>query len=59
MNRDTAENRSGAGTRPGPCEIWREANGIPHVHADSDAGAWAGLGCLHVRDRLFQMDHTR
>lgn len=40
-------------------EIWREANGIPHIHADSDAGAWAGLGVVHVRDRLFQMDHTR
>ena len=39
--------------------IWREANGIPHVWSDSDEGAWAGLGCVHVRDRLFQMDHTR
>ncbi len=46
----------GAGPR---CTIWREANGIPHVRAETDAGAWAGLGTVHARDRLFQMDHTR
>lgn len=42
-----------------PFTLWRESNGIPHVHAASDAGAWAGLGLVHARDRLFQMDHTR
>ncbi|MBN8189949.1 penicillin acylase family protein [Salipiger thiooxidans] len=40
-------------------EIWRESAGIPHIRAKSDAAAWEGLGCVHVRDRLFQMDLRR
>ncbi|NIY95391.1 MAG: penicillin acylase family protein [Rhodobacteraceae bacterium] len=39
-------------------EIWRESVGIPHIRAKSDAAAWEGLGCVHVRDRLIQMDLT-
>ncbi|HEY0275560.1 MAG TPA: penicillin acylase family protein, partial [Paenirhodobacter sp.] len=57
----TADNRSGdsaQGVAP-PSVIWRETNGIPHIQAATDAGAWAGLGTVHARDRLFQMDHTR
>uniref|UniRef100_UPI0025980482 penicillin acylase family protein n=1 Tax=uncultured Salipiger sp. TaxID=499810 RepID=UPI0025980482 len=48
-----------AGPRAPAFEIWRESAGIPHIRAKSDAAAWEGLGCVHVRDRLFQMDLTR
>lgn len=40
-------------------EIWRESVSIPHIRAKSDAAAWEGIGCVHVRDRPVQMDLTR
>jgi penicillin amidase len=36
-------------------EIDRDARGIPHVLADSEADAWFGLGFAHAQDRFAQM----
>lgn len=42
-----------------PVEIAFDANAIPRIRADSEADAWAALGWLHARDRLFQMEMMR
>ena len=42
-----------------PATIYRDAWGIPHIRADSDADAYFALGLAHAQDRLFQMDLTR
>jgi penicillin amidase len=42
-----------------PVEIALDARGIPWVRAASAEDAWAALGYLHARDRLFQMDVFR
>jgi penicillin G amidase len=39
-------------------EIVRDPWGIPHVFADSDAGAWYGLGYATAEDRAFQMTYN-
>jgi penicillin G amidase len=39
--------------------IRRDAFGVPHVRAESAAGAWAGMGYACAQDRLFQMDYDR
>lgn len=38
-----------------PLEILRDARGIPHVLAASEADAYFGLGFAHAQDRLGQM----
>ena len=38
-----------------PVEIARDARGVPHVRAQSEADAWFGLGFAHAQDRLAQM----
>lgn len=40
---------------PGSIEILRDTWGIPHVFADTDAGAFYGLGYATAEDRAFQM----
>jgi len=42
-----------------PVEVTLDAHGIPWVRASSTEDAWAALGWLHARDRLFQMDVMR
>ena len=42
-----------------PVEIIHDANGIPHILADSAHDAYMSLGFVHARDRLFQMDFMR
>jgi len=42
-----------------PVEIVRDAYGIPHISARSEADAWFALGFVHAQDRLFQMEITR
>lgn len=42
-----------------PVEIALDARGIPWVRAGSAEDAWAALGWLHARDRMFQMDVMR
>src|ERR1700749_3186151 len=39
--------------------ISRDGYGVPHVRAESAAGAWAGMGYACAQDRLFQMDYDR
>jgi penicillin amidase len=41
--------------RPGSVELVRDRWGVPHVFADSDAGAMYGLGWAQAEDRAFQM----
>ena len=40
-------------------EIVHDANGIPHIRASTAADGYFGLGFVHARDRLFQMDSMR
>ena len=40
----------------GEVRIARDAWGIPHVEAGSDADAWFGLGFCHGQDRSFQLE---
>ena len=52
------------GTRPlpvlaGPVSVWRTAEAIPVIEAESWPDAWRTLGYLHAEDRLFQMELTR
>jgi penicillin G amidase len=39
--------------------ISRDEYGVPHVRAESAAGAWAGMGYACAQDRLFQLDYDR
>jgi penicillin amidase len=39
----------------GPLEILRDARGVPHLRAASEADALLGLGFVHAQDRLGQM----
>ncbi|MEZ4447846.1 MAG: penicillin acylase family protein [Nannocystaceae bacterium] len=41
---------------PGLVEVRRDAHGVPHVLADTDAGAFYGLGWASASDRLLQMN---
>jgi penicillin amidase len=45
-----------AGERNG--EVLRDPWGIPHVFADTDAGAFRGLGYATAEDRAFQMTYS-
>lgn len=42
-----------------PVRILRDAHGVPHIFAASEADAFFGLGFAQAQDRLFQMDLTR
>ena len=42
-----------------PIEILRDARGIPHVLAPSEADGWFALGFVHAQDRLAQMVSLR
>lgn len=44
---------------PEPVEVVRDHAGVPHVQAESAAGAWWGLGFVQAQDRLFQVDSLR
>ena len=39
--------------------LMRDAWGVPHVFADTDRGAYFGLGWATAEDRLFQMHRSR
>ena len=55
--------RGGARARSGYLSvnfrITRDGYGVPHVRAETAAGAWAGMGYACAQDRLFQMDYDR
>ncbi len=40
-------------------QISRDGYGVPHVRAETAAGAWAGMGYACAQDRLFQLDYDR
>jgi len=42
-----------------PVEVTLDRHGIPYVRAGSEADAWAAIGWLHARDRMFQMELMR
>ena len=42
-----------------PVAITLDTRGIPHITATTEADAWAALGFLHARDRMFQMELMR
>ncbi|OWW21374.1 penicillin acylase family protein [Noviherbaspirillum denitrificans] len=42
-----------------PVDIVRDANGIPHIYAKSQADAYFALGYAHAQDRLWQMELNR
>lgn len=44
--------------QPGEVELIRDRWGVPHVFADTDAGAMFGLGYATVEDRAFQMTYS-
>ncbi|MGE4221337.1 MAG: penicillin acylase family protein [Alphaproteobacteria bacterium] len=43
----------------GPVAIRRDADGIPHIRAGSEADASFALGFVHAQDRLWQMEAMR
>ncbi|HTN67668.1 MAG TPA: penicillin acylase family protein [Burkholderiaceae bacterium] len=40
-------------------DIVRDAQGVPHIYAQSAADAYFGLGFAHAQDRLWQMELNR
>jgi penicillin amidase len=42
-----------------PVEVGWDSLGIPHIVAQSDSDAFAALGYLHARDRLWEMETMR
>ena len=42
-----------------PVEIIRDAYGMPHIYAQTDADVYFALGFCMAQDRLFHMDLTR
>ncbi|HEV8640271.1 MAG TPA: penicillin acylase family protein [Methylomirabilota bacterium] len=40
-------------------EVWRDAQGIPHVRAASAHDVFLAQGFVHAQDRLWQMDYDR
>jgi penicillin amidase len=60
--RATLPPRDDAAAIPGlsePVSITLDRHGIPYVRAGSELDAWAALGWLHARDRMFQMEMMR
>ncbi|MBI2217645.1 MAG: penicillin acylase family protein [Candidatus Rokubacteria bacterium] len=43
----------------GGVDIWRDAQGIPHVKAESTHDAFLAQGFVHAQDRLWQMAYDR
>lgn len=43
----------------GPVEVIRDAWGVPHIFAKSEADAVAALGWVHAEDRMAQMEMMR
>jgi penicillin amidase len=42
-----------------PVAVTLDARGIQHIQAQHEEDAWAALGFLHARDRMFQMEMMR
>nr|NLD40933.1 penicillin acylase family protein [Actinomycetales bacterium] len=50
----TAETGVGSEVR-----IERDAQGVPHIYADTDADLFFAQGYVHAQDRFFEMDYRR
>jgi penicillin amidase len=42
-----------------PVQVARDAAGVPHIRAASDADAFFALGYVHAQERMWQMDYKR
>ncbi|MBS0307769.1 MAG: penicillin acylase family protein [Proteobacteria bacterium] len=42
-----------------PVDIVRDAEGVPHIYASTDADAYFALGFVHAQDRLWQLEMNR
>ncbi|HWW70035.1 MAG TPA: penicillin acylase family protein, partial [Duganella sp.] len=42
-----------------PVRVARDAAGVPHIGAASDADAFFALGYVHAQERMWQMDYKR
>ena len=42
-----------------PVEVIRDANGVPHITAQSEEDALFALGFVHAQDRMWQMEMNR
>jgi penicillin amidase len=43
----------------GPVDIYRDANGIPHIYAETTHDLFLAQGYVHAQDRFWQMDFQR
>jgi len=42
-----------------PVNVWRDANGVPHIEAQSEQDLYRAQGFVTAQDRMFQMDLSR
>jgi penicillin amidase len=50
-----SEGRLAAAGISAPVDVFRDANGVPHIRARNQADAFFALGFVHAQDRLAQM----
>jgi penicillin amidase len=43
----------------GPVDVYRDANGVPHIYAESIEDLFRAQGYVHAQDRFWQMDFQR
>ena len=43
----------------GPVDVYRDAEGVPHIYAASDQDLLFAQGYVHAQDRFWQMDFWR
>lgn len=59
VSTNAVQNNSTPSNDKSKVEIIRDTWGIPHIFAQTDAGAMFGLGYACAEDRLFQMEYSR
>ncbi|TAK13825.1 MAG: penicillin acylase family protein [Anaerolineae bacterium] len=43
----------------GPVDVYRDANGVPHIYASTEHDLFMAQGFIHAQDRFWQMDFQR
>jgi penicillin amidase len=43
----------------GPVDVYRDANGVPHIYAETIEDLFRAQGYVHAQDRFWQMDFQR
>ncbi|MBI3158337.1 MAG: penicillin acylase family protein [Chloroflexi bacterium] len=43
----------------GPVDVYRDANGVPHIYASTEHDLFMAQGFVHAQDRFWQMDFQR